>query len=472
MTEQIVLEFRENVDPFLLIYEPVGREDFPFPIGFREERPSKKLHLLLDFLEPNTRYALRFQSIEANELKLLPYTLRFSTGDAPSGEYYYPDTSRGMESWGEAQYEPVPDYESPGSVKAPAEMDPHSSAEALAKADSPPAPTTKSISKTLVFKRVSEPREKAASVLMPEGWTIEGGVVRVQATPYIKKATTDVTLKDPQGKVMLHWFPDGHYWHGSSVQNGTYNQIPVKPYPGTEAFIRQEIFQKLRPGAEDFRVIKKELYPEKQRRQFQQLEQQTNGKIDALILTAEYEEGGITYREQFRTILYYMTSPQGLTTWGNVETIHGRAPADSFDEWFNVFEIMANSVKPNQEWVRQEQVRMQQQMNWQQQQLSLANYQTQAFVQQQQQMTNTVNQAVQQNEYGQQQLNEVSSKFSNTAAGLQEYVNPYSGESEIRSASWDYRWVDGNGNEIYTNDANLNPDVDLQLQGYRLSKSK
>lgn len=471
----IEVELRQPAEPYMIMIMPDDRHEFPFVIGFREYEPAKVLHLEMEYLEPNMKYAIRFESMDEYEFPFKPYTLVFSTGKAGTGEVYNDglsgnpyleeETEEGNWFGGYEEYEEEGTYYEDENIYQPTEPPAKqvSTQSNTSKASSPDGSTMK-------FKRVSEPRENAVSMVIPENWLIEGGVVRIPVTPYVKRATADVTLRDRSGTVLLHWYPDGYFITGSMNGSGSQYGIPVKPYMPAEKFIKNEMFAKLRPNATGYTVIKREGFPPKKQEYFRRLEQQHNANIDAAILTVDYNENGKKYREQFRTIIFKMMSPTGMVTWGNTESVHGRAPADVFDQWFAVFEIIANSIKVNQSWQYQEEQRMSQQLNYQNQRLMYDNYQVQQFVQQQQQMTNTVTQAVNEQQYGQDQLNEINSKFSNNVAGLEEYVNPYTGEAEIRTNSYDYRWVDPSGNEIYTNNPNLNPDVDMNLNGYQLSK--
>ena len=46
---------------------------------------------------------------------------------------------------------------------------------------------------------------------------------------------------------------------------------------------------------------------------------------------------------------------------------------------------------------------------------------------------------------------------------LEEYVNPFTNEIEYGSNQWKYRWINPNGDVIYTDSEEYDPRVDVKL---------
>lgn len=46
-----------------------------------------------------------------------------------------------------------------------------------------------------------------------------------------------------------------------------------------------------------------------------------------------------------------------------------------------------------------------------------------------------------------------------TLMDQEEYINPYTGEPETGSNQWEYRWVNADGDEFYTDDEDHDPNV-------------
>lgn len=455
-TRYIEIELQHAAEPYDIELFPLESLPMPFFIDYKEMGPSKVLHLEIEYLEPNTKYGVEFVSYDEYEYQFTPFKLVFTTGGGqmqgnfrnqdypvPNEERYDNDQTEVLQQNVKTQNKPAPVSSTSGSA------------------------ITSPKAKTLKFQRVWEKNERAASILMPEGWIMEGGLVRIPVSQYMTMSTFDVTIKNNnQGEVMVDWYPDGVYISGGS--GGQMYGLPVKQALNPEQYLLNEIIKK---NSQEIKIVNKEkIKPEIMNKYLAQA-QQMNAKLDGIILTVEYNENGKLYREKLRTILFYLP-PMMNTTWGSMENFSVRAPAESFDEWFAVYEIMANSVKVNPQWQAMEQQRVQQQTAYQNQQLMNNTQWTNNFVQQQQQITNTVTQVVASGQQQQNELNNINSQFCNNLSGLQECVNPHTGESEITTNNYDYRWVDPVGNEIYTNDPNLNPDVDMNLNGYELSKPK
>jgi len=104
------------------------------------------------------------------------------------------------------------------SVQKPSPAPPKPSEPPSAAVVTPPAggASTKTI-KTLMVQRTWEPREQAFTFLLPQGWTLEGGVFNVNPLQMNGPGNTttpkcDLAVKaEARGTVMLRWAPSWNY---------------------------------------------------------------------------------------------------------------------------------------------------------------------------------------------------------------------------------------------------------------------
>jgi len=61
-----------------------------------------------------------------------------------------------------------------------------------------------------------------------------------------------------------------------------------------------------------------------------------------------------------------------------------------------------------------------------------------------------------------------------TITGQNEYKNPITGQLEMDTNNWNRRWVNSNGDIIYSNDSNYNPNYDpeIKITGFELSQPR
>jgi len=128
-----------------------------------------------------------------------------------------------------------------------------------------------------VFTRQSEPRENAFTILVPRGWTLEGGIFRVDPTAAggpanAIEAKLDLAVKkDAAGTVMIRSLPDLLYFDARRSPAGqmglfppgsTYQGMTVWPVLTADEFLLQVVLPKAHPGAAGLRVVERKKHPE------------------------------------------------------------------------------------------------------------------------------------------------------------------------------------------------------------------
>jgi hypothetical protein len=322
----------------------------------------------------------------------------------------------------------------------------------------------------ILFERIIEPNENAFSILKPAGWLVEGGIIRLDPTAMggagnSIEAKLDFTLKkDQAGTVMIHWLPDmyyvdlqGSYVAGMFPVGSTYNGMTVIPKMPALQFATDVMIRWNRGNVKNL-VIKENKPVPKIIDVIRQADAYLgmNFGYDAVILDYTYNENGIEYRERLLTVVQDM-GPAFAGMWKNRNTIIVRSPASEFKKWEPVFCEINYSPVLNLKWIEGE-VRGQ---------IQRGEIATQTI-----QEINRIDQEIQQGHI--KTNSEINHEMYLNLTGQEDYVNPFTNQSERGSNEWNYRWVNDLGNVIYTDEMSYNPNNDpsLHVQGYKLSKVK
>ena len=312
----------------------------------------------------------------------------------------------------------------------------------------PPKPGT-----VLYLHRQWEPREKAFTILLPEGWLFEGGVVRLNPasgpTNSVGAKIEFALKKDAAGTVMIHVLPNITYkdpkWVPMFRIGSNYMGSMVYPVSDAQTYMAQFVFRKQHPQAQNVQIVERKPLPDLARR-YQQAGPPPGGMArtvyDAGSVCVLYDEGGVHYKEKMRAVIEDVEG-QGLGLWTNHETVSVRAPAAEFDNVAPLFELLESSIQGNPQWVAGERrgaaVR------------SKNALETQRYLQHQREEMLA----------NQRQTNaEIRYSHWLDITGQEDYVNPHTGELELGSNQWKQRWESGNGDLVYSNDPAYDPNFD------------
>lgn len=320
-----------------------------------------------------------------------------------------------------------------------------------------------------IFKRQWEPNERAFSFLCPQGWSATGGIFHVNpleaggpGNSLVSKC--DLTLKrDAAGTVYLRWLPS--YNHADFSRNpqaafsasmfpagSRYQGMLVRPMPGWEAFL-MELFRQLHPAAADVEVVEKEALPELARI-YETLCQSVNQMMVGLGLAPMtfqaggivlgYEEGGRRYRQALITAL--VDNRGGALMWSNEYTLAIRAPAGEADQWKPVLDVLRQSIRFNLEWVAR---------------AAAAARDRGRIVEETFRQVQRIDQEIWENRSRTHTANQYEGYLLLT--GQEDYVNPFSREVETDTQEFKHRWTNANGDYIYSNSENYDPNKISEL---------
>lgn len=408
--------------------------------------PDNRTCVLPVLLEPGRTYSIGinsatrrgFKSAADERITATPYVLTFTTGKSEDDFLQQEDQYR-------------------------QEQPPRQSRQLTARQEKGSAVGRRTRQKTIIFRRQSEPRENAFSILVPHGWQTEGGIFRVDPTAQggaaqsIAAKLDFAVKKDRQGSVMIRWLPDVLFFdmrHSPAGQMGlfppgsNYNGMTVYPLMSALQFISQVAFPYAHPGVSGVEIVEQKPLPglaEKYQQRVRAVMPQLTFSYDAGIVTVTYRENGINYKEKIFAVIENW-GQLGAGMWGNKETFFIRAPVNEFADWEPVFSVIQNSVIINRQWLAGE-IRGQ-------------ILRGKIMINTQREIQRIDREIV---EHRQKTNAEIHNDMFLTLTDQEEYVNPFTGEVEIGSNQWRFRWENEGGDIIYTNDPNYDPRTDVNL---------
>ncbi len=322
----------------------------------------------------------------------------------------------------------------------------------------------------LSFVRVQEPREGAFSMLVPRGWLNHGGMFRVNPVQAggplnAMEAKCDWTLKsDNRGTVSFRILPDIVYAHtgigGGFFQPGSnYQGAQIRPFEDAQTHLKS-IFNALHPQATGVIALKAGRLPGEIRSMNQgfaymnRLLAQMGGqsmmfRSDAAGAVLEYTESNTRYRE---ALLVGIVDMRGALTWKNTRSLSFRAPASEFQRWRPVMDIMRFSIRFNPNWVMRES----------QGQRERANIVLKVF----DEVRRIDREILKKSRINREEI--MNDNFL-VLTEQEEFVNPHTGQVEVDTDAFRYRWTTPGGDIYYTNKEGENPNLFLQRTDYQLT---
>jgi len=326
-------------------------------------------------------------------------------------------------------------------------------------------PSAGMASSSAAFQRRNEPREKAFSLLVPRGWLVEGGAIRILDERHggalnMIDCKFDLAVKNNrQGEVMMRWLPEMLCIDSSQAwghpEGSIFNNALVRTKRAPARFVVEVVIPYAHPQARN--VIVKEvrnlpaLASLFQTSVPKELRYFTNMSYFAAMVTVSYEENDRRYDERVVTILEDF-GPGGGGLWKNRTTVIARTPQGEFPRWEKVFSVILNSGQWNMQWITGE-IRGQLQR---QKTVVLTNQDLQRIDREIAEGRRKTQAAIQRD-------------MHLTLMGQNDYRNPFTGKMEKDTAAWKYRWVNSAGEVIYSDDRSYDPNTDpaLRVSGFR-----
>jgi len=218
---------------------------------------------------------------------------------------------------------------------------------------------------TMVFHRQSEPNENAFSFLLPEGWSVTGGITRVD--PNVAggagnsiEAKLYMKLSSPDHKAGMAWLPDTRYIDlhrhqdtnladGMNTEGGNFNGMQVMPKQAPLDFIRLVALPFAHPHARQAEIIEVQALPGLAEQLMKMSDSLMPGNAlsyEAAIATIAYTENDARYLEKMVCVIED-DGVEGSGTWGNKETWYVRAEKDDFNTYVPLFSTIRKSIVIN-----------------------------------------------------------------------------------------------------------------------------
>ncbi|NVO20195.1 MAG: hypothetical protein HXX13_10865 [Bacteroidetes bacterium] len=327
----------------------------------------------------------------------------------------------------------------------------------------------------LIFHKTTEPNEQAFTFLLPENWSISGGITRVdpntaggsgnaiEAKLYMKISSAD-------NKAEMGWLPDTRFFDmrrypgtnsaASMFPDGSnYNGMLVMKFPSPEDFAIRVAVPFAHPHAIDLLIVSVNPLAGLAAEYSSLSAKLLKGSISsyqASITTLEYSENGIQYLEKMIVMIEdYGKTGAGL--WGNKETWYVRAEKKEFNLLAPIFATIGQSVRLNPDWISKE--FLSQQMN------SNIALQTQQAVEQ-------IEREITENRA--RTNSEINNAMYLNITGQEDFTNPFTGEIERGTNEWNYRWENEQGDIVFSDNQNYQPneDVNIHIKGFKRSESR
>ena len=243
------------------------------------------------------------------------------------------------------------------------------------------------------------------------------------------------------------YFPVGSNYQGAEVQ-------PISD-AGTHL---AKLFSAMHPNARETKIVKRTALPGEKESldrgmsyMNQLLSQIGLGGMtfqsDAAGAVIEYTENNTRFREVILTAIVDM---RAALTWKNTRTLVFRAPVKDFEFWRPVMDVVRFSIRFNPDWILKES----------QGQQERAKIVMKVF----DEIRRIDREIVQKTTINREEI--MNDNFL-VLTEQEEYVNPYTGETEVDTDSYKYRWVTSGGDVYYTNREEEDPNTFLQRTDYK-----
>jgi hypothetical protein len=321
-----------------------------------------------------------------------------------------------------------------------------------------------------LFKWQWEPNEKAFKILLPQNWISEGGIFRINPTADGGAANTleaklDFSIKnDNDGTALMRWFPEMFYFDSRRSPAGqmglfptgsNYQGMTVLPVMTPEQFIMNIVIPYAHPGAKNVLVTNRKNLPELATavKREDNLITDLGFTYTASMVEVTYSEGSRIFEEKLMAVIMDLGNA-GAGMWKNRYTFSFRSPKGELKTYEPLFSAIGNSLTINQRWLAGEIKGQLERAGIYKKTMDEIN-----------RISNEINQNRQKNNAI------IQNDMYLNLTGQEEYVNPFTNETETGTNQWNHRWSGSNDFVIYTDDPNFDPNRVPELNHFEFKRS-
>lgn len=309
---------------------------------------------------------------------------------------------------------------------------------------------------------------EAFTFLAPADWVVEGGLVwRLHPT---MPAAVAMRVRNPKGLEQLECFPTVAFSWGGYLGPGT-------PFPQGANYLGNEV----QPPVQDAIAFLKERLIPLQRGQLrpgivhaEELPKLAEAAREAepappfggpqMMFTAgrvriEYELDGRKVEEDLYCVLNTISLPTGNMTIQIADKLYGvRAAKGQLDQATSLFQTMIHSSRVNLQWFNKYAQLVQSLTQAQMNQIRAAGELSRYISQTSSEISDMIRQSYEQRQASQDRINK---NWSQYMRGVDEYFDPAAGRPVELPSGYKYAWANANGEYIVTDNANFNPNIEL-----------
>jgi hypothetical protein len=321
-----------------------------------------------------------------------------------------------------------------------------------------------------VFKWQWEPNEKSFKILVPDKWMTEGGVFRINPTTgggaaNALEAKLDFSIKnDKEGTALMRWYPDMYYFDSRRSPAGqmglfpagsNYQGMTVLPVMSPEQFIIQVVLPYAHPGVSNILVVSRKNLPDLAQaiKNEDKLIADIGFIYSASLVTVTYSEGSRIYEEKLISAVMDL-GQAGAGMWKNRYTFSYRAPKGRLKEFEPVFAAIGGSLTLNPNWLVGE-------IKGQLVRTGIYD----KTITEIKRISDEINQQRQKNN------SVIGHEMYLNLTGQEEYINPFTNETETGTNQWGHRWTSNGDFVIYCDDPNFDPNKIPEINHFEYKRS-